>query len=95
MSHCLPTRVYATVSPETLFSAAQGTTPSPYESAAQLRKKRNGEHEEVGNGQDWRWQVNKRPKVNPTALIFLLAAPFMYLHLTLTRVAACTQMCWM
>ena len=40
----------------------QGTTPSPYEAAAQLKKKRDTEG--VGNGQDWRWEVNKRQKVH-------------------------------
>ena len=39
----------------------QGTTPSPYEAAAQLRKKRP--NEEADGTQEWRWQVNKRPKV--------------------------------
>ena len=44
----------------------QGNTPSPYEAAAQLKKKHATK--EVGNGQDWRWQVNKRQKVPPPFL---------------------------
>lgn len=39
----------------------QGTTSSPYEAAIQLKKKRASEG--VSDGQDWRWQVNKRQKV--------------------------------
>jgi len=39
----------------------QGTTPSPYEAAAQAKKKRH--NEDADGTQDWRWQVNKRPKV--------------------------------
>ncbi len=41
----------------------QGTTPSPYEAAAQLKKQRATEG--VSDEQDWRWQVNKRQKVCP------------------------------
>ncbi|KAL3157811.1 hypothetical protein ABBQ32_012233 [Trebouxia sp. C0010 RCD-2024] len=38
----------------------KGTTPSPYEAAAQLKKKRATGG--VSDEQDWRWQVNKRQK---------------------------------
>ena len=41
----------------------QGATPSPYEAAAQLKKKRP--KEEADGMQDWRWQTNKRPKARP------------------------------
>ena len=46
----------------TLYAVGlQGTTPSPYEAAAQAKKKRP--NEDADGAQDWRWQVNKRPKV--------------------------------
>ncbi|KAL0053002.1 hypothetical protein WJX82_011315 [Trebouxia sp. C0006] len=44
----------------TLQQKPEGTTPSPYEAAAQAKKKRP--NEDADGAQDWRWQVNKRPK---------------------------------
>ena len=46
----------------------QGTTPSPYEAAGELKKKKRASGE-VDGSQDWRWQINKRPRVTDFALL--------------------------
>ncbi len=57
VQHCLCNTLCVT-----LYAVGlQGTTPSPYEAAAQAKKKRP--NEDADGAQDWRWQVNKRPKV--------------------------------
>lgn len=45
-----------------ICASVQGTTPSPYEAAAQAKKRRQSS--DVNDAQDWRWQSNKRQKVS-------------------------------
>ena len=54
--------------------SVQGTTPSPYEAAAQLKKKRDTDG--MSNGQDWRWEVNKRQKVHSLFCLSPALIPF-------------------